>query len=282
MLENNSIAHHTSSVSTLNKILKAEAFKVQYCTERIYVNKSKSVHIAVPMVSFADIRPTDYVRAFWKPKSDDTPRLGYYGDYAIGLSKDWATKKNVMPIIYVPKSKEPGDVWAENTPIAALKAKAKKNIDKRLRGKLIRGLPPIASFCKHYVGVLEKEEESTRNIIKIDYSFHLEQEWRFVSGSLPVLWNFYNKRSDADFEEKKQEKRTRNKEINERLNFDIWEDVTYIVVRDSAVSKILEILKRKYEAKMTLIEDAAKAHLTKRYNYLCSSIVTTEQLLNNL
>ena len=38
--ENNSIFHHTSSVTTLQAILQKQAFKVQYCTEKIYLSKN--------------------------------------------------------------------------------------------------------------------------------------------------------------------------------------------------------------------------------------------------
>lgn len=94
--ENNSIFHHTSSVTTLQAILQKQAFKVQYCTEKIYLSKNTFLHIMVPMVSFADIRLTDYVRSFRQPTKEGEYALGYYGDYAIGLLKNGLFKKMLV------------------------------------------------------------------------------------------------------------------------------------------------------------------------------------------
>lgn len=286
MLENDSIAHHTSRYDVFAKILKGESFLVQYCAEKIYVNKHKNIHIAVPMVSFADIRPTDYVRAFWRPKKKGEKRIyGYYGDYAIGLSKDWAIRKNVIPILYIPKPKDSGEALATNNPIYELRSKATKSVPSRSKGKEIRALPHIACFCKHYTGALEKEEENSQEVNKFDYSFHLEQEWRYVSPTIPVRWNFYNSRSDVNFDDEKAEKKMRNREIEETLSFDLWEDVTYIVVKsNNSLAKTLALLRFKYIQKKRRLELLGEDtdHLLQRYNYIKSCIVTTEQLKNNL
>lgn len=286
MLENDSIAHHTSKYDVFAKIIKGESFLVQYCAEKIYVNKHKNIHIAVPMVSFADIRPTDYVRAFWRPKKKGEKRIyGYYGDYAIGISKDWAVRHNVIPILYIPKPKESGEVLAQNNPIIELCNKARKKIPDNWKGKEMHNIPSIASFCKHYIGYLEKEEEKTHEINRFEYNFHMEQEWRYVSPTIPIRWNFYNNNNDPNIDNEKKEKQERNKEIRETLSFNLWEDVTYIVVKsDNSLEKILKLIESKYKEKnrdLTLT-DEDKKNLYKRYRYIQSCIVTTEQLKNNL
>ena len=261
-------------------ILRAEAFKVQYCTERIYVNKHTSLHMAIPMVSFADIRPTDYVRSFWQPKQKGERRMGYYGDYAIGLNKDWAVRNNIIPILYVPKPKDSGNVLTSNNPIKCLEHFAQKNLQKNQMGQIIEDLPPIASFCKHYIGFLENKVET--DIQRVEYSFHLEQEWRYVSQEIPVLWNFYRCKQDPDYTVGEANKANANKNIKELLGFDLWKDVTYIVVKsNNACGKVLKLLEMKYkeqlrENKMSVEE------LEDKYAYLRSCVITTEQLINNL
>lgn len=289
MLENDSISHHTSGVPSLSNILRMEAFKVQYCTEKIYVNKHTSLYMAIPMVSFADIRPSDYVQSFWKPKGNGQGfNLGYYGDYAIGLSKDWAVRKNIIPILYVPKPKDSGKALSKNNPIACLSSFASKNLQSEQLGQIIENIPPIASYCKHYVGVLEQGERDedgkiiTSGIKKVEYSFHLEQEWRYVSPDIPVRWNFYKSMKDADYEKGRKKKEESNKAISELLDFDLWEDVTYIIVKsNNACSKILALLDEKYQEKRRDKSITLK-YLDERYAYLRSCVITTEQLVNNL
>lgn len=277
MVENDSIAHHTGSIEKLRQILRNEQFKAQYCEEKIYVSKQKHIYLAIPMVSFADIRPTDYVRAFWKPKKKGEKRiLGYYGDYAIGLTKDWAVQNNVIPVLYTPKLKDTKATLATNNPLACLITLADKPKEKRNRGKTILNVPPIALFCKHYVGPLDKDKND-----KILYSFHLEQEWRYVPTDVPILHNFVKSNNDPDRDAQKKKKEQVNKSLKSYLKFDIWHDVTYIVVKsNNTAQKILDLLASMY--KNTCSQPNPSVDIKDRYAYLRSCIVTTEQLKNNL
>lgn len=272
--ENNSIFHHTSSVTTLQAILQKQAFKVQYCTEKIYLSKNTFLHIMVPMVSFADIRLTDYVRSFRQPTKEGEYALGYYGDYAIGLSKEWAIQKNVSPIIYLPK---PKTTLPQNHFLKPLKGKEKRVLNDNDFGEKIDGLAPIASFCKHYEGILEKDPNR-----KERYAFHNEQEWRYVPSDLPIRWNLYNNKSDADYQNKKKKKEILNKKIKRKLEFDLWNDVTYIVVKsEKYIDRIVEILEKRYRKELAL-HPADNVKITQRFRYLCTCVITTEQLCSDL
>lgn len=274
LYDNSSIFHHTNKFPNLAKILQGGSFKVQYCTEKIYISKNTFLHIMVPMVSFADIRLTDYVRSFRQRTESGEYALGYYGDYAIGLSKDWAIPKNVCPIIYVPK---PQNNLAKNHFLYPLKPFAQRRIEDGNLGSNIPNLPYIASFCKHYSGVLENR---TGN--KEIYSFHNEQEWRFVPSDLNVKWNLFNSRSDANYSIQKQKKDALNKRLKKNLEFDLWKDVTHIVVKsDAFIERVVEIIEKRKNKELRE-HPLNAADINKRFHQLCARIITTDNLSSDL
>lgn len=272
--ESNSIFHHTDSVTNLQRILRGGAFKVQYCTEKIYLSKNTFLHIIVPMVSFADIRLTDYVRSFRHPSKDGEHALGYYGDYAVGLSKEWAIRKNVCPIIYLPK---PTTTLPNNHFLKSLKGLERRFLTPADFGEKIQNLPSIASFCKHYEGVLEKNPNERER-----YSFHNEQEWRYVPSDLPIRWNYYNNKLDPNYATQKEKKERLNKKIRKQLDFDLWKDVTFFVVKSEAhVDKIVKILEDRRNKELRA-HPTQILEISRRFTYLCSCIITTEQLCSDL
>ena len=272
--ENKSIFHHTDSVDKVRKILKGQSFKVQYCTEKIYLSKNSYLHIVVPMVSFADIRLTDYVRTFRKVCSEGEYALGYYGDYAIGLSKEWAIRKNIIPISYVPK---PTTILSNNHILKPLESFKKRVLNDDDFGVIINDLPPIASFCKHYEGFLEN-----KGFGKIRYAFHNEQEWRYVPSDMSIKWNFYNNIDEPNYEVQKRKKESLNKRIKRKLEFDLWKDVTFVVVKsDAFVDRIIDIFKKRKDVELRK-NPMNQNEIEKRFRYLCSCILTTEQLGSDL
>ncbi|HRG34236.1 MAG TPA: abortive infection system antitoxin AbiGi family protein [Saprospiraceae bacterium] len=87
----NSVFHFTWQKSTFSKILLDGGFKMKYCGEEHHLNTGK-FEGAVPMVSFCDI-----------PFSKAEEHLDKYGFFGIGLSKDWALKNKLNPVMYVEK-----------------------------------------------------------------------------------------------------------------------------------------------------------------------------------
>jgi hypothetical protein len=88
-LSTSSVFHYTTSISTLYKILESSCFLPSYCKEKSSIDRSLSVRI--PMVSFCDI-----------PLTQTTGITGY-GKFAIGLKMDWAKKKRLNPVFYLPE-----------------------------------------------------------------------------------------------------------------------------------------------------------------------------------
>lgn len=288
--ESTSIVHHTSTKEALMKILKNECFKVNYCTERIYVDGQKSLHIAVPMVSFADIKLSDYARVYRDSKKieEETTALGYYGDYALCLSKEWARKNHVYPICYISKPGNMHDV-AANYLLHDLSSYAQATIPPQDLGQDVE-LPNLASFCKHDIGYLERTL-SASSAKRHKYAFYNEREYRYVPAHIPVKWNFFNTHSDYD--QGKIMKDKCNKNLAEYLRFDLYSNVTGIVVKtEESIDELMELLNKMHNQRLKkLAEQYSKdpsiykwkeSQLNSQHNSLLTKIITTHQLLTEI
>ena len=87
-ISSNSVFHFTSGIRNLNSILKGE-FKITYCFEVIDMKNTK-YGAGMPMVSFCDI-----------PLSQINRHIKHYGSFGIGLSKEWAIKNGLNPVLYL-------------------------------------------------------------------------------------------------------------------------------------------------------------------------------------
>ena len=86
-LSSNTIIHFTKTSEALKGILQTN-FKIKYCQENIKLQEE--LHYAAPMVSFCDI-----------PLSQIKDHIGKYGAYGIGLTKEWAQKNKLNPVLYI-------------------------------------------------------------------------------------------------------------------------------------------------------------------------------------
>lgn len=83
-----SLFHYTKRIDILYRILE-EGLIPNYCYEDLSYGGHPEYGIGVPMVSFCDI-PLSKIGLF----------VERYGQYAIGLTKQWATNKRINPILY--------------------------------------------------------------------------------------------------------------------------------------------------------------------------------------
>ena len=269
-ISSGSVFHHTRKLSSLKSILKTQTFKVQYSTEKIYVNNKYCLHIAVPMVSFCDIPLTDYKNYFRKKRSDNPKifKYGYYGDFGIALKKEWAIKNGICPIIYIPKVKE--DFRKTNSLLNLFKSSAVEKIDANNLGMELHNCNSLTSYIKHYEGYLDRINRS-KKVVSENYCFYNEREWRFVPSDTPILWNFYNDLTDTFG---KTNKIKTNKALKIPLAFSIFKDVSLIIVKkDDNIPDIVNILKD--------LKEKSEFQFEKKLQILCSKIVTTEQLMED-
>ena len=83
-----SLFHFTKEPGVLLRILETGLIP-NYCREDLSYS-DRTVNVGVPMISFCDI-----------PLTRTSLFKARYGDYAIGLSKEWALKNHINPILYV-------------------------------------------------------------------------------------------------------------------------------------------------------------------------------------
>lgn len=84
------ILFHFTTKESLETILR-ETFKVSYARERIHGRRKKK-EFAVPMVSFSDLRLSELKQ-----------NIGTYGKFGIGMTKEWAIRNGLNPVMYASK-----------------------------------------------------------------------------------------------------------------------------------------------------------------------------------
>lgn len=88
-LSANTLFHFTKDLNTLTSILRSRIFP-RACLESQLLPNLFKFRFAVPMASFCDI-----------PLSQIREHTEKYGNYAIGLKKEWAIQQGVTPVLYV-------------------------------------------------------------------------------------------------------------------------------------------------------------------------------------
>lgn len=206
--------HFFSILGGQSNLGKRMHFRLSLSEEKLY-GPSVATSSVVPMVSFSDLRLSELKSFITKEHS--------YGYYGIGLSKKWAIRNGLNPVMYVssecaltdsiingamnyieftglsPKGKLPEEVWLNYFNL----------------------LEPLR-YLKNYEGALYRKGE----LMHPNYRFADEREWRFV---LPH--KFSGKRFIfTDNENKEYVNTLLQKEV---LSFDI-EDVKYLIVKDKS------------------------------------------------
>lgn len=84
-----SLFHFTKNFETLTKIISGSKFRASYNIEDVSDFYPNERYVAIPMVCFCDI-PLKFI--------SEHPMV--YGDYGIGLKKEWGIGKGINPILY--------------------------------------------------------------------------------------------------------------------------------------------------------------------------------------
>ena len=240
-ISTNSIIHYTESFDILCSIL-SEGFKIKYCAERIRLGNGNS-QAAHPMISFCDI-----------PLSNSMQHFAAYGDYGIGLSKDWAIRMGVNPVLYIDKD----SLFAISlNELIEDRRKTKSNLTKNQKENILK----IKSYAKNYTGHLKR-----RGIDNPTYKFYDEREWRLVpkeedmnSASFSISLSSYNAEKDKY-----------NDKISDcRFKFNST-DVSYIIVKQTEeIPNMINFLREKYSDRCT----------AKELDILFSKICSTKQII---
>ncbi|MDH0185933.1 abortive infection system antitoxin AbiGi family protein [Stenotrophomonas sp. GD03993] len=133
-------------------------FKLKYCKETFsLLGREESLH--VPMVSFCDI-----------PFSQIKNHINSYGCYGVGLSKEWAIRNGLNPVLYVQDNSMLAKSYYALMTFLHAKEEAGE-IDKAPRRMGV----DIVRYIKNYEGMLAR-----KNRKPVRYRFSDEREWRYV------------------------------------------------------------------------------------------------------
>ncbi|MDT3387859.1 MAG: hypothetical protein LIR46_08890 [Bacteroidota bacterium] len=152
----NTLFHFTRDIETLLSILKSK-FYPRLCLEQRILPKS-DLRLAIPMVCFCDI-----------PLSQISEHSLKYGEYAIGIKKDWAINQGVSPILYVHDKS-----LILNTVLSEIKATSDDVLANPTgcASERMRKFVDAVCMMKPYEGYDERIKKSIR--------YYDEREWRYV------------------------------------------------------------------------------------------------------
>lgn len=244
-ISTNSIIHYTKDYKSLAGIL-TEGFKIKYCLEVLHVSKNPPRSAAHPMVSFCDI-----------PLSLSHQHFGLYGCYGIGLTKNWANKNNINPVLYIEKESDIGNLLY-NLLVQ------KDELSGNHKETLVDFLFQTKSFTKNYSGPLKRGDVDTQN-----YKFYDEREWRYI----PKKGQIGNQSISVPGSKYIKEKEVYNQKLSQyKLDFGI-EDISYIIVKSTnEIPKIIKLLRDHFYSA------SASA---KEIDILLSKVCSTEQIIGD-
>lgn len=170
--KSDNLFHFTKSLDVLKLILN-NGFEPRYCLEDIeWMGFNEYKRLAFPMTCFCDI-----------PLSRISDHTDFYGNFGIGLTKDWGLKNQLNPVIYTTSQGRIQELMKFLFNIERPKGTT-KDFDNHSYA-LWSLIKPISGTMIIAKNILEKE-------------FYQENEWRYVAPGDTIL-------SESGFEEEKTE-----------------------------------------------------------------------------
>ena len=157
VVSSNTLFQFTNSIDTIVKILQSGGFWPRYCIEFGWRHRL-GVDFAVPQCCFCDI-----------PFSAIQYHISFYGDYGIGMTKDWGIRNGLSPVMYVLS----GSHFVKT--INAIRSAAKGD----------DGNTRFFAFLKRYKGVNYRYKDGKWNQHN-EYFYYNEREWRYVPEAIPT------------------------------------------------------------------------------------------------
>ena len=163
-VSSNCLFHFTNDFEVLKSILK-KGFIVSYC---------KEANFAIPMLSFCDI-----------PLSQAKYHLDNYGDYVIGMKLEWAIKNKFNPVLYVEANSHLKEDYKKT--VRGIK---NMDLDKIKLEEMVNYndatslYDSVSRLMKPFAGTLKRGD-----IIKENYKFYDEREWRYIPQNHPNIKN---------------------------------------------------------------------------------------------
>ncbi|MEI6822848.1 MAG: abortive infection system antitoxin AbiGi family protein [Bacteroidota bacterium] len=235
LISSNALFHFTDKMENISSILK-NGFYPKYSREKVKINKNKGVlDRAIPMVCFCDI-----------PLSQVTIHTKTYGEYGIGLKKEWALKKELNPILYLYEN----SYFARSINLIRDKVKNSNTDTDDNLGIIKEKVAEILRNIKNYKGKNYKQDCNLSNKSVIFYN---EREWRYLPPYKNKEVKFWITKKELDANPKKIEEEN-EKIIKYPLKFNP-SDIRYIIVKnESDISLMIQSIKEIYKSKPKMIE----------------------------
>lgn len=153
--KSHTLFHFTKNSETLKSILK-NGFWPRYCLEDIkWIEDEDNEFVAYPMVCFCDI-----------PLSRVEEHVGFYGEFGLGLTKEWALKNGMTPIHYISQTSKLPKSY--NTLVDLLGESDKKEEGWKILRYMLAHTKPLEGRMPISGELINKE-------------FHQESEWRYIA-----------------------------------------------------------------------------------------------------
>jgi hypothetical protein len=243
---------HFTNQQALYDIL-GNNFSVSYAREKI-IGPNNEKEFAVPMVSFCDLKLSE-LKYF----------LGY-GRYGIGLTKEWANRNGLSPVMYINRHSQLMDGLING--VDEIYNYFENQDNPNGINNIINGYNNVINsyrYIKNYRGELWRHGQLEDD----DYLFADEREWRFVPDigdqTIRPFVNINLIRTSAD-------KNRFNQQANHvRLSFNP-DDIMYLVVEnDDEIEPLIDHLQ------------IVKQHFTPTMiKKLTSRILTVDQIENDI
>lgn len=253
-ISSNSLFHFSKKMEYLIDILN-RGFQPRYCAEKLQLVEHSSIrgyNLAIPMTCFCDI-----------PLAQIRNHIKTYGNYGIGMTKDWALKNNLNPIIYLNTNSVISEPFST---LAQIGLTLNTNTDQAVRIKAAEILSlwsKLMMFSKPY------SAEISSDGIRENIIFYNEREWRYIplnEKKLPVKTLSIEKFKDSVLLENENRKM-----VNYRLKFSV-KDVKYIFVENE---NEIDILINKLRMIKSTIYNERDIEL------LATKIITTRQIVED-
>lgn len=239
---------HFTSKEFLYQILNSN-FKVSYAREKI-IGPTSNREFAIPMVSFCDLKLSE-LKYFLS-----------YGKFGIGLTKEWANRNGLSPVMYINRHCSLMDNLISGINGIYSHLGLVDNITQfNSLNQSYLNITNTYRYIKNYEGELWRHSQLENE----NYRFADEREWRFVpnldsEGVAPFV-GISNIRT-------RQQKEKYNSKVNHiRLTF-MPDDIKYLVVESER--DITELINHLHNVKHRFNEETR--------NRLASRILTSDQI----
>lgn len=220
--KSHTLFHFTKSRDVLKSVLK-NGFWPRYCLEDIqWMLVEDYPYIAYPMVCFCDI-----------PLSRIGEHVGFYGEFGLGLTKEWAQTNGLNPVMYVSSSNNVSGAFVELNDHANNIEDSEKTESAKVTMRY------LYSHTKPLEGTMVVESTP------VNKEFYQESEWRYVPKNEGITEYLTKSQFDNMDELDTSNNKTRE---NCMLRF-TPKDIKYIFVKsDSDIPDIINFIQTELDS----------------------------------